>query len=467
LFTQRNLAVNDTHSFSPTTFATLRIGFTRYRDHNDPLDTNFDCTKLGFPAYFRDVQPARVFPSVSVNGYTVSNIGFGTSSVGPVNSTIINNISNAYTLQGDVTHIRGKHVLKAGVDARLFRSDGFRPILPSFTFSAAWTQGPNPQQASATAGQAFASYLLGLAGGGNTQFNATQDLQSHYFGAFAQDQYKLSPKLTLNVGVRFETENLRTDRYNRLNFIDFNSPSPLQVPGVGPLHGGLGFVGVKGNSRQQADVAYNWAPRFGFAYQWNAKTVVRGGYGIFVAPRTGWDFTQLGQTGFTATTVHVSSPDGITPTTYYSDPYPNGFLQATGSSLGLLTNVGGGIQAPDRDQKGLYLQQWNFSVQRQLPGDIGIDVAYAGDKGTHLWQDLQYNQLADQFLSLGTALPRVVPNPFYGIIPASQSLARLPLMCSCCVRICNSPVLQPTDPPPAVPLTMHSKCGWRSGSRTA
>jgi hypothetical protein len=150
--------------------------------------------------------------------------------------------------------------------------------------------------------------------------------------------------------------------------------------------------------------------------------VVRGGYGIFFAPRTGWDFNILGQTGFSAVTPHVSSPDGVTPTTYYSDPYPNGVVAPTGSSLGLLTNVGGGISAPDRDQKGLYMQQWNLSVQRQLPADIAVDLAYAGSKGTHIWQNLQYNQLPDQSLALKDDLRRVIQNPFRGVIPANQSL---------------------------------------------
>ncbi len=422
LFTQRNLAINDTHSFSPTTFATFRVGFTRLRDYNNPFDTSFESTQLGFPKYFRDAQPAAVFPSVTVNGYAVSNIGFGTSSIGPVNGTIINNISNAYTAQSDVTHTRGSHVFKAGLEYRLFRSGGYRPILPSFAFSPGLTQGPNPLQASATAGHSVASFLLGLAGGGSAQTNTTQDIQTYYYGAFIQDDYKLTSKLTLNLGIRFEIENLRTDRYDRLNVLDFDSPNPLQAPGMGPLRGGLGFVNVNGVSREQAAINRNVSPRFGFAYQLNAKTVLRGGYGIFFAPRTGWDYNQLGQTGFSATTPHVASPDGVTITSYYSDPFPNGFVSPTGSRLGLLTNVGGFISAPDRDQKGLYMQHWNFSLQRQLPGDIGLDLAYAGSKGTHLWQNLVYNQLPDQYLSLKSDLRRVVPNPFRGIVPAAQAL---------------------------------------------
>jgi len=422
LFTQRNIALNDTHSFSPTTFATFRAGYARLRDNNNPYDTTFNPTQLGFPQYYANAQPSPAFPSITVNGYSVANVGFGTSSIGPVPTTIINNISNAYTGQTDVTHTRGSHVLKAGFEGRLFRSGGFRPSLPSFTFSQGLTQGPNPLQGSATAGHSMASFLLGLAGAGNAQYNATQDIQTIYYGAFLQDDYKITPKLTLNLGLRYESENLRTDRYDRLNVMDYDSPSPLKAPGLGPLYGGLAFVNVNGLPREQADITHTLSPRFGFAYQLMQKTVLRGGYGIFVSPRTGWDYNQLGQTGFSSTTPHVASADGVTVSSYYSDPFPNGFVAPTGSSLGLLTNVGGAIGAPDSSQEAVTMQHWNMSLQRQLPGDIGLDFSYAGSRGTHLWQNLQLNQLADQYLGLKSELQRVVPNPFRGIIPSNQAL---------------------------------------------
>ncbi len=423
LFTQRNLALNDTHSFSPRTFATFRIGFTRLRDSGRPLDLNFDSTKLGFPAYFRDAQPARVFPSLTVTGYTVSDIGFGTSSVGPVGGALLNNISNGYTGQSDVTHMRGKHVLKSGVEYRLFRLHGFRPFLPNFSFIAGFTQGPDPTRGGPTAGHPFASFLLGAAAGGEVRKEATQDTQTRYFAAFLQDDYKVTPALTLNLGLRFETENLRTDRYNRLTFLDFSSPSPLRALGLGPLRGGLRYVGVDGNPREQARVTYNWSPRFGFAWQWRPSRVLRGGYGIFFAPRTGWDFNLFGQDGFRSLTPYVATVDGVTPITFINDPYPNGFVEPTGSSLGLLTNAGGAISVTvDRDQKGIYMQQWNLAVQQTFPLDMAVEVSYVGTKGTHLLQNLQYNQLPDQFLALREELRRTVPNPFFGLVDRAQPL---------------------------------------------
>ena len=110
LFTQRNFALNDTHGFSPRTFATFRIGFTRLRDHGEPFGMGFNPAELGLPASFTAAQEALAFPSITVSGYTASNVGFGTGSVGPVTGALLNNISNAYTAQADVTHTRGRHV---------------------------------------------------------------------------------------------------------------------------------------------------------------------------------------------------------------------------------------------------------------------------------------------------------------------------------------------------------------------
>ncbi len=422
LFTQRNIALNDTHAFTPHTFATFRIGFARLRDSGQPFSLGYNPAEVGLPAYLVSMFPAPTFPPFQVSDYTVTNVGFGTGTLGPVVGALLNNVSNAYTAQSDVTIIRGAHVLKAGFEYRLFRLHGFRPNLPVFNFDRRFTQGPDPTRGSPNAGESVASFLLGTANGGSVNVLPTQDTQSYYSAAFFQDDYKLTRRLTVNLGARLEIESLRTDRYNRLNYLDLASPSPLQAPGVGQLRGGLKFMGVDGNPRQQARVNRFLSPRFGFAYQLNPATVVRGGYGIFVAPRTGWDFGRFGQTGYSATTSLVSSIDGITPNVTISHPYPNGFVTPTGNSLRMLTDVGTGLTGIDRDQKSIYVQQWNFNLQRTLPGNVVVEASYAGSKGTRLWQNLQFDQLPDRYLALANELIRRVPNPFFGIIPATQAL---------------------------------------------
>ncbi len=422
LFRQENVALNDTHVFSATNLATFRAGFARLRDSGHPIGLNSDPSQAGFPAYLTQGEAVPVLPQITVDGYNVSNIGFGTSGLGPVASALLNNISNVYTLQSDLTHVQGRHVLKVGADARLFRLDGSRPQAPSFNFTSGITQGPNPAAASANTGQPFASYLLGAAASGNAQAKPTQDTQSYYLGLFVQDDFKVTSRLNLNLGLRWEQESLRTDRYNRLTTLDLTSPLPLQVPGLPRLRGGSRFAGVNGNPRQQADLIHSLDPRVGFAWQALSRTVIRGCYGIYELPRTGVDFGNFGQIGFSSTTPYVGTLNGFTPITTISNPFPNGFVPITGNTQGLLTNIGGTIASIDPHQQAPYVQQWNFDVQQSFFSSWLIDVAYAGSKGTHLPENLQLNQLPDRYLALGNALLTPVANPFFGVIPASQPL---------------------------------------------
>lgn len=424
IFTQRNAGFSGTWTIRPTVFANFKLGYLRYRDHSEPLGLGFDITELGFPAYVRDGIQARAMPSFNINGYAVSNVGFGTSSVGPTNGSLINNITNTYSAKFDVTQIRGTHVVKTGYEARVFRISGYRPQLPSFQFNRAMTQGPNPNTASDGAGNSIASVLLGTGSGGGVENRANQDAQSYYMGAFIQDDYKVSRTLTLNLGARFDYEAPRTDRYDRLNWIDLTAPVNLNVPGVAPLRGGLKFVGVDGNPRTQMNISPTISPRFGFAWQVQPLTTFRGGYGIFVAPRYGGEFNNFGQTGYSATTQYVASLNSITPNAFVSNPFPNGFVKATGSSQGMLTNMGGAVSSVDRDTRNSYVQQWNLNVQRAIGSNLVAEIAYAGSKGTHLPQTLEFNQLADEYLAMGTELQRTVPNPFFGFVSDSQPVGR-------------------------------------------
>ncbi len=153
-------------------------------------------------------------------------------------------------------------------------------------------------------------------------------------------------------------------------------------------------------------------------------TVVRGGFGIFYGP-TG-SASVNGNTepiaGFQSSTTWVGSIDGLTPTNYLSNPYPNGFIRATGNSLGLGTLLGNSIVGLDRDHLDAEAYQWNIGIQQTLPGQIVLEAAYAGSRGLHLVGDLNYNALPDQDLALGSALSTKVANPFFGLLPAGSAL---------------------------------------------
>jgi hypothetical protein len=238
--------------------------------------------------------------------------------------------------------------------------------------------------------------------------------------------------LTLNLGIRYDLDTPRTERYNRMSYLDPTVKSPLHVPEFPNLKGGLGFVDSS-NRHNYGWAKNNWGPRFGFAYKLREKTVMRGGYGLFysvplsAAAGTGGG----GSDGFSAVTPLMSSyqNDGATPWARLSNPWPGGVDFPTGSSLGAMTMVGNGVWDPVRYLTSMpYEQTWNFWFQQELPGQILVDANYVGKKATHLYFGGagEYNHLGPEIESYSldqiTALNELVPNPFYGQIPADAGL---------------------------------------------
>jgi hypothetical protein len=187
----------------------------------------------------------------------------------------------------------------------------------------------------------------------------------------------------------------------------------------------VGYVCVDGRGRRtQIADRNNWDPRLGIEWEVNPLTVVRAGFGVFtssIAPNTDSSL------GFQRTTTSlVAQPDGVTPLFNLSDPLPGGFVQPTGNSLGLATNLGQGVTGPVRRQRLPYQSQWSLDVQRQLPWKWVVEVGYAGSAGVALPAGVQYNQLPDSQLSLGTDLLQTVPNPFVGLITDTTSTLSRP-----------------------------------------
>ncbi|HET8549457.1 MAG TPA: hypothetical protein VFL57_15700, partial [Bryobacteraceae bacterium] len=224
--------------------------------------------------------------------------------------------------------------------------------------------------------------------------------------------------LTLNLGLRWDIDTPRTERYNRTNYFDPNAPTPAAqaIPG---LTGGLVFVGVDGRPRTQfpADTN-NWAPRFGLSWQLLPKTVFRAGYAILYGPSQQAAAGTIGTMGFRTDNTWVATLDGITPNTYLRDPYPNGFAPTLGSQLGTMTQFGNRIEATTRDIVSPHSQQLNVNIQRDLPGNTVLEVAYVMTRGFHLHRNdeggLSLNQLDPKHMALGSRLIEQVDNPFYG-----------------------------------------------------
>ena len=199
--------------------------------------------------------------------------------------------------------------------------------------------------------------------------------QSFYTALYFQDDWRVTSRLTLNLGVRYDLDSPGTERFDRMNYFDPNVKSPLVVPGFPDLRGGLVFVGVDGNPRSQ----YIWdknniAPRIGFAYLLTPKTTIRGGWGNFYAISAQQAHGTIGPFGYRTQTPWVGSIDGITPNDLLNNPYPRGFTAPPGASQGLLTQAGANLQAPVQETPTPYSSQWNFNIQRELPGSIATRV---------------------------------------------------------------------------------------------
>jgi len=277
-------------------------------------------------------------------------------------------------------------------------------------------------------GNTTASMLLGLLSGGRMQYEPQLALQVRYGGAYFQDDWRANERLTLNLGLRWDTDRPLTERFNRTSWFDFQAPLPIQAPGVGPLHGGLVFAGRNGAPRGNKNPDNNnFAPRVGLAYKLSRHLVLRSGFGMFFTPTTGIG-PSTGSTGaisFNAVTNITTTIDGgRTPFTALADPFPQGFNQPSNGSEGLLTFIGQSINGQARFDRVPYTAQWNFDVQYELPNEMLVDAAYAGNAGVKLLAQAQFDQLSDQYLALGDELNRSVTNPFFGLIPATSSIGQ-------------------------------------------
>jgi hypothetical protein len=410
--------ISYTATLSPSLVLDVRSGINRDYDQAapwsfvPPYSSQNILGMLGFPQSFINQLPPnnRQFPSLTITGLGGSVGGYG-SAIG----------NRAAYEWGDVVSLskiwRG-HSLNVGYQYTLYRGNPYDATPPTFAFNAGFTQGPNPTVSSATAGLGLASLELGYPASGFFTYQASHEYQELNHALYLQDDWKVNHKLTLNLGLRWEYEGPFTDRHNVMT--NFDPTATTTVNGV-TLTGGTTFPGVNGVPRGVVNTIYNhYAPRFGYAYQVTSKLVARGGYGIFWVPERG--VLTPAATGFSQQTNMVASLDnGLTPYNTISDPYPQGLVQPTGSSAGLLTNLGNNITGQLRDVPQGYAQQWNFTLQYSPWNNWLVEAAYLGNKGTHLESYTHtLNQLNPSYLSLGNALNTQVPNPYSGIIATGQ-----------------------------------------------
>jgi hypothetical protein len=426
--------VNYVNSISPKIVLHLNAGFTRFNNDATHFSRGFDVTGLGLPSYVAHASDdTGVFPTLNPNGYT---------SLGPPrNFGFYHNNQDVASLNQDLSLLRGAHSVKLGANERVYRAYNYRPDDPAgnFTFSRGFTQRI-PTEATPQTGDAIASLLLGNPASGRLGIAPQPAVQSKYYALFAQDDWKVNSRLTLNLGLRWEFETPDTERFNRLSNFDPEAQFPASqiivsfpaATGLGtrtiPLRGVVTPVGRGGvKNRENYDRDYNnFGPRVGLAFKLNEKTVIRAGGAIFYAPLGGGGFNNvteamadLAETPFIASLNNGVSP---TPGTNLSDPFPSGIVQSVNRYLGPLTGFGQqSIPVRLRSVRPPKIAQWNLNVQRELPGGIIVEAAYAGGAGIGLRSGAtDINQLSPEAMAVARQFGNLtVPNPFL-TLPADQ-----------------------------------------------
>lgn len=399
--------VDLSHVFTPATVLEVQATWSRALAAQFGASQGFDLASLGFPSSFVTAVPAQ-FP--------IFNIGDVVGTSNSADSFVQFQPRNVWTASATLNHLQGKHSLKFGGEYRILDFNEAQQTNASgvYSFGRTFTQGPNPVATSTLAGYGLASFLLGDPSSGS--INAVNPISTRglYGAVFFQDDWKISDRLTLNLGLRWDLSTGDMEKYNRLAYFDPLAPNPLgSAAGLPNLTGLLKWIG-KGNGNQQASTLHDFGPRFGLAYQLTSRFVLRGGYGLYYLPRNVQGNGDGAVEAFRTTTM-LATIDGVTPANRLSNPYPQGILP-TLNDRDPLANTGSTVGAPEHAYSSPYAQTWSFGVQSELPGKMVVDIHYWGNKSTHLLETWNINQLPDQYLSLGSHLNDQVANPFYGLL---------------------------------------------------
>jgi hypothetical protein len=438
-------AINDTHTFSPTLILTSTFGFTRGSMLIDAYNKSLNAdplATLGFPSYLGSNGFLGV-PAIAINDYySASYTSIGQDPYGNYHQG-----QDTGQLTELLTKIHGTHEFKFGFEGRIHQQNYIQTNAPLglFSFNALGSsQCPIPD-ITQCGGDSMASFLMGQISNGSP-YGSTYEIQfepatqSYQFAGYVQDNWKVKPKLTLNLGLRYDVNTPRTERHNRMNWFNPDVTSPLNggeisytdpltgLPVTRPLLGGEVFA----SPSERTNWVTDWKdiqPRFGFSYLLDKNTVVRGGYGIyFDQTRSGANgLLSYGSQGFNQYTNLVTTyqNDGATPYLHLDNPFPNGLILPPGNSLGLLNDVGYGAIGPIRDTfygRTPYEQSWSFGFQRQLAKNLVFSADYLGKKGTRLYYqglntlDILGPEVEKYTPAQMNALVSYVPNPFASIL---------------------------------------------------
>ncbi len=364
----RAAGISDVHTFSSNVVNELKLGYFRYVvDAQSNFSGKAVATQLGIPGANdpNNLVETGGLPWIGIAGYS----GLGNNCCFPEFLR-----ENNYQAIDSVTWIHGAHSLKFGADFRLRKHGFFQALNPTgvLAFDQQYTTGPGGS------GDALASFLLGY------PIYMAIDRQSGSYGmswkefsSFAMDDWRVSPKLTLNLGLRWDLFTPMVEDHNRMANFDF-ATGTFVGPGMPDIRRSAGVITNYGN----------WGPRFGFAYTpWSDNLVIRGGFGIFYDQQANQNDTEL---AFNPGGLFASAAQNFNPATP-GMTLSGGFPVLTPSTL---ENPSGRTSAANFNNATTYIEEWNLNVERELLKNTVLQVAYVGTHGVHLAHLANLNQPA-------------------------------------------------------------------------
>lgn len=449
-FYSKQAVFDHVYTLSPTMVLNTRYSYNRFiRGADFPNSASgFDLASINASPQWISQVPADMARFPRINYASTSYIGNGL--------TVENRPVMNHTVAATLSKAAGTHSIRTGFEYRVYQeTDAFKSNQQTgqFTFGTTWTRGPldNASGAPSGYGQSIAEMLLGLPDSGNITRQSSYAEQSGSWGFFVQDDWKVSPKLTVNLGLRYEFETALHERYNRstLSF-DPTYVQPISAaaqaayaakyPGYSggfpelPVNafttlGGMTFP-AGGNGAPLYNTPKNvFMPRIGLAYQVGPHTVLRTGVGMF-AGFLGERRGDVYQNGYTQTTsMTLSADSGLTFLTNLTNPFNNGVTEPVGAAAGYQTYLGQGFTFFNQNPKVPMTTRWELSLQHEMKGFV-VEASYIGSKTIHQEVTRNLNALPAQFMTSGytrTAateawynyLSGSISNPLYNLLPGN------------------------------------------------
>jgi hypothetical protein len=432
-YATKALAAGYNYSLSSTTIFDMNASISYFAYLRSPKNADFDLTSIGWPTGYNTA-----IPSVMRTPPTPCVASFADNIMCSQGQSFIKDRNTQYNLSPSLTLVRGRHLYHAGFQLEVSYDNAAQTNVASGAFDFCGIGEP------CFTGVPIADFLLGYAdnfSNVNNHYSAQAVVPAFtagkqvYRAFYLTHTWRVTDALSMNMGFRYELQGPWSERFNRLSYFDPHATSYINqflTAGSAPVMGDVFLVSP--NGRNNLPLATdNLAPRLGVAYNLSPGTVMRGGYGIFWIPYyVSYALNPSNDMVNAASTTYTGTVDGIHPYNTISLPFPDGISPPPGRTLGtegtqqFLTQVVQSItEVNSSNHPSGYVQQWNVSLDQQLPGKFSFVAAYVGSRGTHLAQySQQINQISDSLLSVAAdefakggrpavSLLRPTPNPFF------------------------------------------------------